>query len=71
MFENKKYTTAAIAIALGLSEASIHAMYNNAKELAFSQIIEIATNPKMKRYDEETAELKEKLSGLAALFGGK
>lgn len=71
MFDNIKYTTAAIANALGMSEVSINSMYGGAKELAFSQIIELATNPKMKNYGSETAELKEKLSALESILGKK
>lgn len=66
--ENKKYTTASIALALGMSESAIKEMFENAKELTFTQIIELSLNSKIKRYTDEANEIKDKLDGFAKLF---
>lgn len=66
--ENKKYTTASIALALGMSENAIKEMFDNAEKLTFTQIIELSLNSKIKRYTDEANEIKDKLDGFAKLF---
>lgn len=66
--ENKKYTTAGVSLALGMSEVAIKEMFENAKELTFTQIIELSLNSKIKRYTDEANEIKDKLDGFAKLF---
>ena len=65
----KKYSSAAVAIALGISEATIETIYEGAtkKGLDLSQILVLDSNEKLKRYDSEAAGVKKLLAGVKSL----
>lgn len=66
--QNKKYATSIVAIALNMSEVSIKEKFDNAKELTFAEIISLAADAKIKRYDDEVKELTDKLTAYNKLF---
>lgn len=66
--QNKKYATAIVAVALNMSEVSIKEKFDNAKELTFAEIISLAADAKIKRYDDEVKELTDKLTAYNKLF---
>lgn len=66
--QNKKFATSIVAIALNMSEVSIKEKFNNAKELTFAEIISLAADAKIKRYDDEVKELTDKLTAYNKLF---
>lgn len=57
----KKVPTATVALALGMSEVTIKEMYENAKEIEFSEAYKLMENAKMKRFDDEAKKLKDQL----------
>lgn len=57
----KKVSTAVVAVALGMSEVTIKEMYENAKEIEFSEAYKLMENQKMKRFDDEAKKLKDQL----------
>lgn len=65
----KKYNSAAVAIALGISEATIETIYEGAtkKGLDLAQILILDSNEKLKRYDGEAAAVKKLLAGVKSL----
>lgn len=64
----KKYPTAVVAVGLGMSEVEIAKRFENAKELNFAQVIELASNDKIKRYDDEAKSLINTLNGFNQLM---
>lgn len=65
----KTYSTAAAAIALGISEVSIEAKFEGSTKrgIDLSQILQLADNNKLSRYTEEAAKIKHILDGVQAL----
>lgn len=64
----KRYSTAAVAIALGLSEEAIKASVGACKNgVTLSQILDLDDNEKMKRYTEEAEAVKKLLAGVKSL----
>ena len=59
----RKYNTAAVALALGISELSIE----DRKSMNIGEILILADNPKLKRYTEEAAQIKELLRRIKEL----
>ena len=66
--KDKKFTLTAVCNALCISEESVKTMTDGAKELTFSQVIQLASNQKLKRYDDEVAEIVEKLNAFNEMF---
>lgn len=66
--QNRKFATSIVAIALNMSEVSIKEKFDNAKELTFAEIISLAADAKIKRYDDEVKELTDKLTAYNKLF---
>ena len=62
----KKYSTAAVALALGISENDIISE-DNKKGLNIAQILMLSENPKLKRYDEEAAVIRKLVNDIKAL----
>ncbi len=62
----KTYSTAAVALALGISENSIISEENK-KGLNIAQILMLSENAKLKRYDEEAAVIRKLVSDIKAL----
>lgn len=59
----KKYNTAAVAIALNISECSIE----DRKPMSIGEILVLADNPKLKKYDEEAAIIRKLINDIKAL----
>lgn len=62
----KNYSTAAVALALGISENAIISE-DNKKGLNIAQILMLSENAKLKRYDEEAAIIRKLISDIKAL----
>lgn len=62
----KTYSTAAVALALGISENSIISE-DNKKGLNIAQILMLSENAKLKRYDDEAAVIRKLVSDIKAL----
>lgn len=62
----KNYSTAAVALALGISENSIISE-DSKKGLNIAQILMLSENQKLKRYDEEAAIIRKLVSDIKAL----
>lgn len=62
----KIYSTAAVALALGISENAIISE-DSKKGLNIAQILMLSENAKLKRYDEEAATIKKFVSEIKAL----
>ena len=67
----KNYNSAAVAIALGISEVSIEAKFEGAtkKGVDLSQILQLQDNAKLSRYNDEAEAIKKILAGVKALEG--
>ena len=67
----KMYNSAAVAVALGISEVSIEAKFEGAtkKGVDLSQILQLQDNSKLSRYNEEAETIKKILAGVKALEG--
>lgn len=65
----KKYSTPAVAIALGISEITIEAQFEGAskKGVDLAQILQLADNAKLSRYNDEAAKIKKILDGVQSL----
>lgn len=65
----KKYSTAAVAIALGISEITIEAQFEGAskKGVDLAQILQLADNAKLSRYNEEAAKISKIMAGVQSL----
>lgn len=62
----KTYSTAAVALALGISENSIISE-DNKKGLNIAQILMLSENTKLKRYDEEASVIRKLVNDIRAL----
>jgi hypothetical protein len=62
----KNYSTAAVALALGISENAIISE-DNKKGLNIAQILMLSENQKLKKYDEEAAVIRKLVSDIKAL----
>ena len=62
----KNYSTAAVALALGISENAIISE-DNKKGLNIAQILMLSENAKLKRYDEEASVIRKLVSDIKAL----
>lgn len=62
----KNYSTAAVALALGISENSIISE-DNKKGLNIAQILMLSENAKLKRYDDEAQVIRKLVSDIKAL----
>ncbi len=62
----KNYSSAAVALALGISENAIISE-DNKKGLNIAQILMLSENAKLKRYDEEAAVIRKLVSDIKAL----
>ena len=62
----KKYSTAAVALALGISENDIISE-DNKKGLNIAQILMLSENAKLKRYDEEAAIIRKLIQDIKEL----
>ena len=62
----KKYSTAAVALALGISENDIISE-DSKKGLNIAQILMLSENQKLKKYDEEAAVIRKLVSDIKAL----
>jgi hypothetical protein len=62
----KNYSTAAVALALGISENTIISE-DNKKGLNIAQILMLSENQKLKKYDEEAAIIRKLVSDIKAL----
>lgn len=62
----KKYSTAAVALALGISENDI-VSEDTKKGLNIAQILMLSENAKLKRYDEEAAVIRKLVNDIKAL----
>ena len=60
---SKKYNTAAIAIALGISEIAIE----DRKGMTIGEILILADNPKLKKYDEEAEKIRQLIADIKEL----
>lgn len=67
----RNYNSAAVAIALGISEVSIEAKFEGAtkKGVDLSQILQLQDNAKLSRYNDEAEAIKKILAGVKALEG--
>lgn len=64
----KKVSTAVVALALGMSEVTIKEMYENAKEIEFSEAFKLKENLKLKRYNAEAEKLADQLERFGKLM---
>jgi hypothetical protein len=62
----KNYSTAAVALALGISENAIISE-DSKKGLNIAQILMLSENAKLKRYDEEAQVIRKLVSDIKAL----
>jgi hypothetical protein len=62
----KNYSTAAVALALGISENAIISE-DNKKGLNIAQILMLSENQKLKKYDEEAQVIRKLVSDIKAL----
>ena len=62
----KKYSTAAVALALGISENDIISE-DSKKGLNIAQILMLSENAKLKRYDEEASIIRKLVNDIKAL----
>ena len=67
----KMYNSAAVAIALGISEAAIEEKFEGSikKGVDLSQILQLKDNGKLKRYDTEADAIRKILAGIEQLEG--
>lgn len=65
----KTYSSAAVAIALGISETAIEKKYEGAikKGVDLSMILQLADDSKLTRYTEEAAQVSRLLEGVRKL----
>lgn len=65
----KVYSSAAAAVALGISEASIEEKFEGAikRGVDLSQILQLEDNAKLKRYHEEAENIRRILKGVKEL----
>lgn len=63
----KNYSTAAVALALGISENAIISEDSSKKGLNIAQILMLSENAKLKRYDEEASVIRKLVSDIKAL----
>ena len=56
----KKYNSAAVAIALGISELAIE----DRKGMTIAEILILSENTKLKKYDEEAAKIRDQIKAL-------
>ena len=65
----KKYNSAAVAIALGISEMAIEAQFEGAgkKGVDLAQILQLSDNAKLSRYNDEASQITKLLAGVKAL----
>lgn len=59
----KKYSTAAVALALGISEVAIE----ERKPMGIGEILILADNPKLKRYNEEAEKIRQLIADIKEL----
>lgn len=59
----KVYNTAAVALALGISEVSIESK----KGMNIAEILTLSENQKLKKYDEEAAIIRKLIQDIKAL----
>lgn len=59
----KVYNTAAVALALGISEVSIESK----KGMNIAEILTLSENQKLKKYDEEAAIIRKLVADIKAL----
>ena len=59
----KKYNTAAVAIALNISECSIEDRH----PMTIGEILILADNPKLKKYDEEAEKIRQLIADIKEL----
>lgn len=59
----KTYNTAAVALALGVSEVSIESK----KGMNIAEILTLSENQKLKKYDEEAAIIRKLIQDIKAL----
>ena len=59
----KVYNTAAVALALGISEVSIESK----KGMNIAEILTLSENTKLKKYDEEAAIIRKLINDIKAL----
>jgi hypothetical protein len=59
----KKYNTAAVALALGISEVSIE----DKKGMTIAEILTLSENPKLKKYDEEAEKIRQLIADIKEL----
>lgn len=59
----KKYNSAAVAIALGISELAIE----DRKGMTIAEILILSENTKLKKYDEEAAKIRELIKDIKEL----
>jgi len=59
----KVYNTAAVALALGISEVSIESK----KGMNIAEILTLSENQKLKKYDEEAAIIRKLINDIKAL----
>lgn len=59
----KVYNTAAVALALGISEVSIESK----KGMTIAEILTLSENQKLKKYDEEAAIIRKLINDIKAL----
>ena len=62
----KNYSTAAVALALGISENAIISE-DNKKGLNIAQILMLSENAKLKKYDEEAAIIRKLIADIKEL----
>jgi len=60
---SKKYNTAAVALALGISELAIE----DRKGMTIGEILILADNPKLKKYDEEAEKIRQLIADIREL----
>lgn len=59
----KNYSTAAVAIALGISESAMEGK----NSMTIADILTLSENQKLKRYDDEAAAIKKLIADIKAL----
>lgn len=59
----KAYSTAAVAIALGISESTMEGK----KSMNIAEILTLSENQKLKRYDEEAARIRTLINDIKSL----
>lgn len=66
----KKVKIWVVALALGMNAIEIKEMHGGVDEIEFTEVMKLAINKKIKRYNTEAEELKKQLEAVMQIMNG-